>query len=128
MLRESIVNFFASYYGRNLSAGEQAAIEYSIESHGIDLNGGWMKELFEALLGNRLNCKTELLHLSYPNGDSGFCNLLLDLQQDSGFDLGDFEDYGEGATWTLPRIGVKLFICREGRPDYYIVQPISTIH
>jgi hypothetical protein len=83
-------------------------------------------ELFEDLQGKKLDKKIELMNPNYPDGDNGFSNLLADLNVDFGFDLGNYDDYGEGIVWSLRNSGLKFFLCREGSPDYYIVKPEIT--
>lgn len=124
MLSKTIKDFFSKFYGRNLTEKETLAIDSVIEQHAIDNAGIWLTELFEDLQGKRLNTKIKLAEDDYPNGKNGFSNLIADLKVDFGFDLGDYEDYGEGATWTIKPLGLKLFLCREGSPDYYIINSI----
>ena len=58
----------------------------------------------------------------YPNGSSGFSNLLLDLKAEPWMEL---DDYGEAAIWKLPVVGVEVFLDRESSCDTYILRRIA---
>lgn len=117
-----IAEFFTAYYHTPLTKFELDAINFCVEAHGIDPEGEWMINLFDHLVGNRLGQKIELLKQSYPNGDNGFTNLMLDLKTNFNFDLGNYEDEGEYISWDLNSLNLSFFLSREGLPDFYIVE------
>lgn len=127
MLNNLICKFFSHYYGRALDKLEVSAIIDSIEDLDIDVRGNWMTNLFKDLMGARLNQNIEIVRESANdmNSDSGFTNLIFTLQQDHGFEVGNYHDCGEAIEWTLGATNLELFLCREGLPDFYIVTAIK---
>ena len=125
MINSVIDKFFSQYYGRNLNKLELSAISECLEDLEIDIEGKWMINLFKDLLGARLNQNIVIERESANdmNSDMGFTNLILTLQEEYGFDVGNYIDYGEAIEWNFG--DRELFLCREGLPDFYIVRSIQ---
>lgn len=124
-LGEKIKYFFSVMYQRELKVEEIEGIEYAIENHILpeDEVPGWMLKFFDNITHKRELDKKIPYPNGYPFGENGLINILADLEMDHGFDFTGFNDYGEAVEWKIEKLGLKLFINREGE-DYYLISEI----
>ena len=116
-------------FGDDPSAERLVQLEALVSDH--DLEGekapAWMFEFFSRILNRRLTPRTDryVIPCGYPHGENGLCNVLLDIDHDIK-PLG-LDDSGEGLTWPIPRLGIRVVVIREwGSEDSYgvIIEPL----
>jgi len=99
--------------GTLFSELQQRVLEDIISDHGLndDNPSEWMVELFEAIPNQKRNFPSWDVPSSYPHGENGLANLLADISRE--LCPLQIQDYGEGATWSIPEFDVVVTVMRE---------------
>lgn len=105
--------------GKPVPPDVATAVCNSMSAHSLSAAAEWLVPLLDRILVGSTTPQAVEIPAGYPGGESGLANVLAD---HAGELWADVEDYGEGAVWRLPSLGLEVFFCREHRADWHTYQ------
>jgi hypothetical protein len=112
VVEAKLLELAARELGRPLRPEAARAVREAAADHALEEAAGWLAPLLDRLLAGTPTAGPVEVPAGYPGGAGGLANVWADL---AGEPWVDVDDYGEGATWRLPRAGLEVFLCREHR-------------
>jgi hypothetical protein len=114
-------------FGVAVNAHLRDMIEEIVVGHDLDADRApaWMFEFLSRIRNRHLTPRSAEYEIpaGYPHGENGLFNVLADISE--VYSLG-LDDYGEGLTWSISGLGIRVSVIREWlRSGFYgvIIEP-----